>query len=194
MVADFNGCDADTGIDRPWVVSGDLAVLAGHDQRLSVSRLPTRLQVFFGLQREMAHRVEPIRSPWGPCLLSFGSKGVLSLSFLSDASLHTLPEDIHPLFRGEIKELALQLVGTPFQHAVWKALLSVPRGQTCTYASLAQKIGRPQAARAVGSAVGQNPIAWIVPCHRILPASGGLGGFRWGVGLKKELLTADAYG
>jgi AraC family transcriptional regulator of adaptative response/methylated-DNA-[protein]-cysteine methyltransferase len=84
--------------------------------------------------------------------------------------------------------LHYHLMGTPFQLAVWNALLNIPFGGTTTYGALAAEIGRPKAFRAVGSAVGDNPIFYAIPCHRVLPASGGIGNYYWGPEIKKALL------
>ena len=83
----------------------------------------------------------------------------------------------------------LHLVGTPFQRSVWRALLDIPAGQTRHYGELAHALGSQ--ARAVGSAVGSNRIALLVPCHRVVPRAGGLGGYHWGVARKKALLAAE---
>lgn len=85
----------------------------------------------------------------------------------------------------------LHLSGTPFQLAVWRALLSIPLGQTTTYADLAKKTGTPRAHRAVGTAVGANPIAVLIPCHRVLRADGTVGGYRWGEKRKRALLEQE---
>ena len=74
----------------------------------------------------------------------------------------------------------LSVTGTNFQVQVWRALLELAPGETVTYGSLARRLGRPDAARAVGTAVGANPVAWVIPCHRVLRAGGVLGGYRWG--------------
>jgi AraC family transcriptional regulator of adaptative response/methylated-DNA-[protein]-cysteine methyltransferase len=86
----------------------------------------------------------------------------------------------------------LRLRGTPYQIRIWQELLAIPFGQTVSYADLAEQagVGR-QSARAVGSAVGANHVALAVPCHRVLPAGGGLGGFRWGAKLKQAFLTRE---
>ncbi len=81
--------------------------------------------------------------------------------------------------------------GTPFQRDVWGALLNIPTGETRTYAQIAQEIGAPHSARAVANACGANRLALIVPCHRVVPARGGIGGYRWGVGWKWALLAAE---
>lgn len=78
--------------------------------------------------------------------------------------------------------------GTPFQQAVWRALLEIPRGETRSYAWVARRVGRPGAARAVGQAVGANPLPLLVPCHRVVASDGGLGGFGGGLEMKGALL------
>lgn len=88
--------------------------------------------------------------------------------------------------------LALDLCGTNFQLRVWAALLGIAAGETVTYGELASRIDMPRAARAVGSAVGSNPLAFFVPCHRVLPAAGGVGNYRWGSVLKRRLLAQEA--
>lgn len=80
--------------------------------------------------------------------------------------------------------------GTPFQRAVWRRLLDIPYGEVITYKELAESIGAPGAARAVGNALGANPIPIVIPCHRVL-ASHGLGGYSPGVGIKEELLRME---
>jgi methylated-DNA-[protein]-cysteine S-methyltransferase len=88
--------------------------------------------------------------------------------------------------------LEYRLYGTEFQVAVWKALFDVSAGSTSTYGALARRIGHPDAARAVGAAVGQNPIAIVAPCHRIVGADGSLTGFGGGLPRKKWLLAHEA--
>lgn len=83
-------------------------------------------------------------------------------------------------------------VGTPFQRAVWEALREIPPGATASYRSIAERIGRPEAVRAVAQACAANPIAVLIPCHRVLRADGGLGGYRWGPGRKTVLLQREA--
>lgn len=84
------------------------------------------------------------------------------------------------------------LVGTRFRHDVWRALLAVPHGSTTTYSSLAAKAKHPSAVRAVATSVGCNPISVIVPCHRIVPASGEVGNYHSGAEIKRRLLQAEA--
>ena len=82
-------------------------------------------------------------------------------------------------------------VGTDFQRLIWKALQQIPAGRTVSYGELAQTAGRPQAARAVGGACGANPIPVLIPCHRVLAAGGGLGGFTAGLDWKRRLLARE---
>lgn len=87
--------------------------------------------------------------------------------------------------------LPLDLRGTAFQQRVWKELTRIPHGETVTYGELARRIGAPGATRAVGTACGANPVAMVVPCHRVLRGDGALGGYRWGVERKEQLLKAE---
>lgn len=93
---------------------------------------------------------------------------------------------------GESGETRLALIGAPFQIKVWEALLQVPSGHVTTYSEIAAAIGNPKAVRAVGTAVGRNPIAWLIPCHRALRKSGGLGGYHWGLPVKRAMLAYEA--
>ena len=91
----------------------------------------------------------------------------------------------------KVPSLCLHLYGTPFQLEVWQNLLSIPVGLVTTYGHIAERIGRPKAARPVGQAVGANPVMHIVPCHRVVCTDGSLGGFRWGITLKVKFLNAE---
>ncbi|MGC1503364.1 MAG: bifunctional helix-turn-helix domain-containing protein/methylated-DNA--[protein]-cysteine S-methyltransferase [Sulfitobacter sp.] len=84
------------------------------------------------------------------------------------------------------------LIGAPFQIKVWEALLRVPSGHVTTYSDIATSIGNPKAARAVGTAVGRNPVSWLIPCHRALRKSGALGGYHWGLPVKRAMLAFEA--
>ncbi len=87
--------------------------------------------------------------------------------------------------------LPLDVQGTAFQMRVWEELRRIPRGRTATYGELAKRIGRPKAVRAVGRACATNPVAIITPCHRAVRANGELGGYRWGIELKRKLLEEE---
>ncbi|WP_040267567.1 methylated-DNA--[protein]-cysteine S-methyltransferase [Pseudomonas rhodesiae] len=91
-------------------------------------------------------------------------------------------------------ELELEFTGTDFQNQVWRALLTIPFGETRSYSQIAQQIGNPNAVRAVGAANGRNPISIIAPCHRVIGASGGLTGFAGGLEAKQYLLALEDRG
>ncbi len=88
-------------------------------------------------------------------------------------------------------EMRLLVRGTPFQVQVWRALVAIPWGSVSTYAEVAQRVGRPRAVRAIGRAIGANPIAWLIPCHRVIRSDGQLGGYRWGLALKRACLDYE---
>jgi AraC family transcriptional regulator of adaptative response/methylated-DNA-[protein]-cysteine methyltransferase len=88
----------------------------------------------------------------------------------------------------EINKIKLHLKGTDFQLKVWEALLKIPTGRLSTYGELAAKIEKPKAARAVGSAIGSNPIAYLIPCHRVIQATGAFGGYMWGTTRKMAII------
>jgi AraC family transcriptional regulator of adaptative response/methylated-DNA-[protein]-cysteine methyltransferase len=88
--------------------------------------------------------------------------------------------------------LRVVMIGTDFEVRVWETLLSVPMGRATTYSDIARKIGRPKAARAVGAAVGKNPISFVVPCHRVLGRSGALTGYHWGLARKRAIIGWEA--
>lgn len=87
--------------------------------------------------------------------------------------------------------VAIDIGGSPFQQSVWAALRRVPWGKTCSYAELAASLGHPRAVRAVGTACGANPLAVVIPCHRVLRSDGGIGGYRWGIARKQALLEYE---
>ena len=105
------------------------------------------------------------------------------------------PEKIAPWVTAAFEmrgQSALHLIGAPFQIKVWEALLTIPSGQVTTYSEIAQAVGNPRAVRAVGTAVGRNPVSWLIPCHRALRKSGGLGGYHWGLPVKRAMLAYES--
>lgn len=153
-------------------------------------------------------------TPFGPCFLALTSRGVCALDFLepdseSDAlerlravweyaRIEHAPETTAGvaarIFAADAKQqapLALLVKGTNFQIKVWEALLRIPAGRITTYAGLAGSIGRPRAARAVGSAVAANHIGYLIPCHRVIRNTGAFGEYRWGPMRKRILLGAE---
>jgi len=160
-------------------------------------------------------------SPFGECLLAATSRGICALRFVGSAGraaeVQALAQEwpkarwIRDLDRtGELAgraftgrphgraqgplppPLGLHLRGTNFQIKVWEALLRLPEGSVTTYSALARSIGRPGAARAVGSATGRNPIALLIPCHRVLRSVGDITGYRWGGPRKQAILAWEA--
>jgi methylated-DNA-[protein]-cysteine S-methyltransferase len=111
-----------------------------------------------------------------------------------DEALGAVREQLASYFAGELLafDLPLELDGSPFQREVWGALREIPYGETASYAEVAEAVGRPSAARAVGNANGSNPVAIIVPCHRVIAAGGKLGGYGGGLDRKRLLLELEA--
>ena len=153
-------------------------------------------------------------SPFGQCLIMRTSRGVCGLAFTSPGrsaeavaelargfEAATFVEDATATagIAGTIFEapagadaIALHLRGTAFQIKVWRALLAIPPGCVTSYGDLAHRIGAPRASRAAGTATASNPVAWIIPCHRVIRASGVLGEYRWGRGRKLAMLSLEA--
>lgn len=108
---------------------------------------------------------------------------------------HGLTEALARYFAGDlhaIDEMAVESAGTPFQREVWQALRTIPCGRTASYGKIAAQIGRPDAMRAVGHANGSNPIAVVVPCHRVIGANGSLTGYGGGIERKRWLLNHES--
>ncbi len=105
-----------------------------------------------------------------------------------------LANQLDSYFAGKLLQfdISLDLRGTPFQQRVWEVLCSIPYGETRSYRQIAQALGRPNAARAVGRAVGSNPVSIVVPCHRVIGSDGGLTGYGGGLHRKKALLELEA--
>jgi AraC family transcriptional regulator, regulatory protein of adaptative response / methylated-DNA-[protein]-cysteine methyltransferase len=151
---------------------------------------------------------------FGNILIASTNKGICHISFLnevqeppeSDVLLRfpaaTLEQktDLHQqqalkMFRDDWSDLdrvKLHLKGTPFQIKVWHALLQIPSGALKSYQEIAKEVGDPNASRAVGTAVGNNPIAFLIPCHRVITSSGNLGGYHWGVDRKSAMIAMEA--
>ena len=101
--------------------------------------------------------------------------------------------ELDEYFAGKRKkfDVTTAFTGTPFQNKVWQELLKIPYGKTVSYADLAKAAGNPKACRAAGSANGKNPIAIIIPCHRVIASNGSLGGYAYGLEAKKQLLDLE---
>ena len=150
-----------------------------------------------------------IDSPLGRLLLTADEKGISGVIMDADIDEHTRPKgswvedparfeearrQLDEYFAGQRTEfdLPLNAKGTPFQQDVWAALQTIPYGEVRSYGQIAAQIGRPGASRAVGLANGRNPIAVIVPCHRVIGASGALTGYGGGLHRKRLLLDLEA--
>ena len=150
-------------------------------------------------------------SPFGPALVMGTDKGICGMGFAAEmgeaeamqdllsrwplASFVEDPMRLRPWVLaafGAAGTAPLYLIGAPFQIKVWEALLRIPTGHVTTYSEIARAIGHPTAIRAVGTAVGRNPISLIIPCHRALRKSGGLGGYHWGLPVKRAILAWEA--
>ena len=143
----------------------------------------------------------------GQCSLRVvaGPGGVRELQLHPDGPAPGAQDERHPLLREAARQLGayfagrlfrfdlpLEMIGTHFQKRVWRALLEIPYGETRSYGDIATRIGDPKAMRAVGAANGRNPIAIIVPCHRVIGAGGRLVGYGGGLGMKRMLLDLEA--
>ncbi|CUH88228.1 Regulatory protein of adaptative response [Phaeobacter sp. CECT 5382] len=150
-------------------------------------------------------------SPFGLALVMGTHKGICGLGFAAETGAEptladmrarwpqaTFIEDptaLRPLVEAAFDqkgETALYLIGAPLQLKVWEALLSIPSGHVTSYSEIAKSIGNPKAVRAVGTAVGSNPVSWLIPCHRALKKSGELGGYHWGQPVKRAMLAYEA--
>jgi methylated-DNA-[protein]-cysteine S-methyltransferase len=127
--------------------------------------------------------------------IAFGERGPVQapVSTLARGHLEAARRALADYFAGRPPQLpAFDLAGSDFQRSVWRALLDIPFGELRTYGELAQQLGRPGAARAVGAANGRNPVAILVPCHRVVAAGGRLGGYGGGLEVKRKLLAHEA--
>ncbi len=153
-------------------------------------------------------------SPFGPALVMGTERGICGIAFAAETTDEAAMADLTgrwplatfvegPAFLRPWVQTAfgatptadkapLFLIGAPFQLKVWEALLAIPSGQVTTYGEIASAIGNPRAVRAVGTAVGRNPVSWLIPCHRALRKSGALGGYHWGLPVKRALLAWES--
>ncbi|WP_010300301.1 methylated-DNA--[protein]-cysteine S-methyltransferase [Candidatus Odyssella thessalonicensis] len=121
----------------------------------------------------------------------FSNYGAVEAEY-SGSVLHRLtPSALTPSLPELPQFTSLVVNGTVFQAKVWQALLDIPCGHTRAYSDIAQQIGHPKAMRAVGTAIGANPIGILIPCHRVIAKNGDLGGFAWGIDLKKQWLGLE---
>jgi AraC family transcriptional regulator of adaptative response/methylated-DNA-[protein]-cysteine methyltransferase len=154
-------------------------------------------------------------SPFGWCNLAWNARGLCNLSFQESAKVANAPAELREnwpaatLVRDDAaarrqaenifhrpgkstRGLKALVRGTPFQLKVWRALLRIPEGGLASYGAIAAWIGQPKATRAVGSACGANPVAYLIPCHRVIRETGVVRGYRWGTVRKQALLACEA--
>lgn len=186
------------------------------------SRLLTILEAIFGLQvtgeyknggRNLTINYSFYDSHFGRIIIASTSKGVCHLAFadnendalqdlyksLPNANYNNITDPIHLnalQFLGNAVNkgdpIKLHLKGTEFQLKVWAALLRIPMGRITTYGHIAGNIGNPKASRAVGTAIGDNPVAYLIPCHRVMGSSGIIGEYHWGSTRKTAILEWEA--
>ncbi|WP_371055634.1 methylated-DNA--[protein]-cysteine S-methyltransferase [Rhodosalinus sp. K401] len=150
-------------------------------------------------------------SPFGEVLAMGTAHGLCGLAFTDETGREAAFEDLSSRWpaarfaedadalRASVEaafggggRAALHVLGAPFQIKVWEALLAVPSGHVTTYAEIARAIGSPRAVRAVGAAVGRNPVGWLIPCHRVIAGSGKLAGYHWGLPVKRAILAWES--
>jgi AraC family transcriptional regulator, regulatory protein of adaptative response / methylated-DNA-[protein]-cysteine methyltransferase len=152
-------------------------------------------------------------TPFGKIIVASTSKGICHIAFVDDQKTGTerlrldfpkamfkeavnpIQQEVLDLFNTKnnlVRKISLHLKGTPFQLKVWEALLKIPMGKLSTYRAIAEQIGNPQGSRAVGSAIGSNPIAFLIPCHRVIQSTGALGGYMWGPTRKAAIIGWEA--
>ena len=153
-------------------------------------------------------------SPFGPALVMGTERGICGIGFAAETGAEATMADLRARWpkaafvedRARLRPWALSafgmeggsrrtpvlLIGAPFQIKVWEALLRIPSGHVTTYGEIAGSIGHPAAVRAVGTAVGRNPVSFLIPCHRALRKSGGLGGYHWGLPVKRAMLAWES--
>jgi AraC family transcriptional regulator of adaptative response/methylated-DNA-[protein]-cysteine methyltransferase len=153
------------------------------------------------------------QTPFGDVIVASTAKGVCHIAFYDDQSeaLATLqakfPQARYVQFVDQLQQAALQifrqdwraldqvklhLKGTDFQLKVWETLLTIPQGRLTTYGAIAGQLGKPKAGRAVGTAIGDNPVAFLIPCHRVIRATGALGGYHWSPVRKSAMIGWEA--
>lgn len=198
----------------------ELAELAGlssqsrvYDHFISIEAVTPQEFKSSGKGLDISYGIHP--TPFGECFVAVTDRGICAMAFIDEAGreaeLIALAKKWHyanikqdqmltesyvsRIFQpasNALEKLPILVQGTNFQLKVWEALLSIPKGAVTTYQQIAQSIGHPAAVRAVGSAVGDNPIAYLIPCHRVIRKEGLLGEYRWGSLRKKALIGWEA--
>jgi AraC family transcriptional regulator of adaptative response/methylated-DNA-[protein]-cysteine methyltransferase len=148
-------------------------------------------------------------SPFGNIMVASTPKGICSMAFYDDENkalsnlkttfpnatfqqkLDLIQQNALFIFQhdwGKLPEIKLHLKGTEFQIKVWEALLKIPLGRLSTYGTIGQQMGNPNASRAIGTAIGRNPVAFLIPCHRVIQSTGNIGGYMWGSTRKTAII------
>lgn len=177
-----------------------LSVVYKHITPKDYKNLGTGLNFIYGL----------CNTPFGKVLIAFANEGITDLFFITateEEAIQKLQKKwvksfilrddskaekvIEQIFYGKNKmpELKILLIGTNFQIAVWNALLTISENCTCSYSEIANIINNPKATRAVGTAIGQNPIHYLIPCHRVIRKNGNIGGYAGGIKIKEKILA-----
>ncbi len=196
----------DTAIDTGLSGTGRL-----HDLFISIESMTPGEYKNGGENLSIAYSIKD--SPFGPILMANTDKGLCWMAFFEDekAALEELKENFHQatwisestvfhdqalkIFNKDAnmeQPIPLHIKGSSFQLKVWEALLSIPNGKLVSYKEIANQIEAPKASRAVGSAIGANPIAYLIPCHRVIQGGGGIGGYRWNPIRKKAMIAWEA--
>jgi AraC family transcriptional regulator, regulatory protein of adaptative response / methylated-DNA-[protein]-cysteine methyltransferase len=152
-------------------------------------------------------------SPFGNLIVASTSKGICGMTFIENEiqglldlkmkfpnasfirKLDMIQQNALFIFQndwGKLSDIKLHLKGTDFQLKVWESLLKIPLGKLATYGAIAQQIEKPNASRAVGTAIGSNPVAFLIPCHRVIQSSGMIGGYMWGPTRKTAIIGWEA--
>ena len=145
-------------------------------------------QISFCVSDDVSSLVEELQAHWPKAEIAEDQVVIAKLS------KQVFSKDIFSkptLSKNNAQALNVIVSGTEFQLRVWQTLLEIPQGECCAYSDIADLIGSPKAYRAVGSAVGMNPVAYLIPCHRVIQKNGALGGYRWGIECKKRILAQE---
>ena len=187
-----------------------------HDMMVTVEAVTPGEYKRHGADLTIRYDVQP--TPFGYCLLGVSPRCLCSMEFSGERPLPELRDELERRWPGATIErdpratrsylnqlfpepgaqprgpFTLHIKGTNFQLQVWQALLRIPPGSLTTYGAIAKYLDRPGASRAVGQAVGWNPISYLIPCHRVISATTGFGGYRWGLPRKRAILAWEAAG
>ena len=153
-----------------------------------------------------------IDTPFGPALVFATQLGICGLGFGAEIGMEETKHDFiarwpnakfiqsvenlapyEPLLFDDEHTVPMHLIGSPFYVKVWQALLGIPMCHASIYSNVASQAGNVRAVRAVGTAIGKNPISWLIPCHRVLRKDGSLGGYHWGLSIKRAMLAFEAF-